>query len=103
MLTVGGVGEKQAVVDGHTAVREYLSLTISVAHDIVDGAPGARFARRLIELIESGHGLGDVTATVASLRQPGLPLSISQVARARRPSAEERTALRHIGAFQDPL
>lgn len=42
MLTVGGIGEKQAVVDGHAAVREYLSLTISVDHDIVDGAPAAR-------------------------------------------------------------
>jgi pyruvate/2-oxoglutarate dehydrogenase complex dihydrolipoamide acyltransferase (E2) component len=60
MVTVGGIGEKQVVVDGHTAVREYLSLTISVDHDIVDGAPAARFARRLKELIESGYGLGDV-------------------------------------------
>jgi pyruvate/2-oxoglutarate dehydrogenase complex dihydrolipoamide acyltransferase (E2) component len=62
MLTVGGIGEKQVVVDGHTAVREYLSLTISVDHDLVDGAPAARFTRRLKELIESGYGLGDSTA-----------------------------------------
>ncbi len=61
MVTVGGIGEKQAVVDGHSAVREYLSLTISVDHDIVDGAPAARFARRLTELIESGYGLAEVT------------------------------------------
>ncbi len=56
----GGIGEKQVMGDGHTAVREYLSLTISVDHDIVDGAPAARFARRLKELIESGYGLGDL-------------------------------------------
>jgi pyruvate/2-oxoglutarate dehydrogenase complex dihydrolipoamide acyltransferase (E2) component len=62
MLTVGGIGEKQVVVDGHTAVREYLSLTISVDHDLVDGAPAARFTGRLKELIESGYGLGDSTA-----------------------------------------
>jgi hypothetical protein len=62
MLTVGGIGEKQVVVDGHAVVREYLSLTISVDHDIVDGAPAARFTRRLKELIESGYGLGDSTA-----------------------------------------
>jgi hypothetical protein len=62
MLTVGGIGEKQAVVDGHAVVREYLSLTISVDHDLVDGAPAARFTRRLKELIESGYGLGDSTA-----------------------------------------
>lgn len=57
MLTVGGIGEKQALVDGHHVVREYLSLTISIDHDLVDGAPAARFAQRLKELIESGYGL----------------------------------------------
>ena len=61
MVTVGGIGEKHAVVDGHTAVREYLSLTISFDHDLVDGAPAARFTRRLKELIESGYGLDDST------------------------------------------
>jgi hypothetical protein len=61
MLTVGGIGEKPVVVDGHAAVREYLSLTISFDHDIVDGAPAARFTRRLKKLIESGYGLGDAT------------------------------------------
>lgn len=60
-LTVGGIGEKPVAVDGHTAVREYLSLTISVDHDLVDGAPAARFARRLKELIESGYGLAEVS------------------------------------------
>jgi pyruvate/2-oxoglutarate dehydrogenase complex dihydrolipoamide acyltransferase (E2) component len=64
MLTVGGIGEKQSIVDGQVATRDYLSLTISVDHNIVDGAPAARFTRRLKELIESGYGLGDVTATV---------------------------------------
>ena len=69
MLTVGGIGEKQVAVDGQTATREYLSLTISVDHEIVDGAPTVRFVRRLKELIESGYGLdglGSVTATVES-------------------------------------
>jgi pyruvate/2-oxoglutarate dehydrogenase complex dihydrolipoamide acyltransferase (E2) component len=62
MLTVGGIGEKQAVVDGHAATREYLSLTISFDHSIVDGAPAARFTRQLKSLIESGYGLDDATA-----------------------------------------
>jgi hypothetical protein len=38
MMTVGGIGEKPCVVDGHIAMREYLSLTISFDHDIIDGA-----------------------------------------------------------------
>jgi pyruvate/2-oxoglutarate dehydrogenase complex dihydrolipoamide acyltransferase (E2) component len=57
MITVGGIGERRAVIDGQTTVQEYLCLTVSVDHDIVDGAPAARFTARLKELIESGHGL----------------------------------------------
>jgi pyruvate/2-oxoglutarate dehydrogenase complex dihydrolipoamide acyltransferase (E2) component len=59
MITMGGIGEKPGVVDGQIAIREYLSLTISFDHDIVDGAPAARFTERLKELIESGFGLLD--------------------------------------------
>ena len=59
MMTVGGIGAKPAVVDGQIATRDYLNLTISFDHDIIDGAPAARFTRRLKELIESGNGLFD--------------------------------------------
>jgi pyruvate/2-oxoglutarate dehydrogenase complex dihydrolipoamide acyltransferase (E2) component len=61
MMTVGGIGEKPVIVDGHIAMRDYLSLTISFDHDIIDWAPAARFTRRLKELIESGYGLPDST------------------------------------------
>jgi pyruvate/2-oxoglutarate dehydrogenase complex dihydrolipoamide acyltransferase (E2) component len=56
-LMVGGITEKPGVVDGRIEIREYLDLTINVDHDIVDGAPAARFARELIGLIEGGYGL----------------------------------------------
>jgi pyruvate/2-oxoglutarate dehydrogenase complex dihydrolipoamide acyltransferase (E2) component len=58
-VTVGGIGEKPGVVDGQIAIKDYLSLTISFDHDIIDGAPAARFTQRLKELIESGYGLFD--------------------------------------------
>ncbi len=61
MMTVGGIGEKPVIVDGHIAMRDYLSLTISFDHDIIDGAPAARFTKWLKELIESGYGFGDTT------------------------------------------
>jgi pyruvate/2-oxoglutarate dehydrogenase complex dihydrolipoamide acyltransferase (E2) component len=61
LITVGGIGEKPGVVDGQIAIRDYLSLTISFDHDIIDGAPAARFTQRLKELIESGYGLDDST------------------------------------------
>jgi pyruvate/2-oxoglutarate dehydrogenase complex dihydrolipoamide acyltransferase (E2) component len=56
-VTVGGIAEKPGVYDGQIAIREYLCLTISFDHNVVDGAPAARFARRFRELIERGHGL----------------------------------------------
>ena len=60
-MTVGGIGEKQTVVDGQIVTRDYLNLTISFDHDIIDGAPAVRFTERLKELIESGFGLFDST------------------------------------------
>ncbi len=56
-ITLGGISEKPGVVDGRIEIREYLSMTISVDHNIIDGAPAARFTMRLKELIESGYGL----------------------------------------------
>jgi pyruvate/2-oxoglutarate dehydrogenase complex dihydrolipoamide acyltransferase (E2) component len=61
-LTVGGIAQKPGVVEGRIEIREYLSLTITFDHDIVDGAPAARFAQRLKELLESGFGLDSLAA-----------------------------------------
>ncbi len=63
-ITVGGIGEKPVLIDGHPALRDFLSLTISFDHDIIDGAPAARFTARLKELIESGYGLPNSTIEV---------------------------------------
>jgi pyruvate/2-oxoglutarate dehydrogenase complex dihydrolipoamide acyltransferase (E2) component len=57
-ITVGGRGVKRGVVDVSIAIRDYLSLTISFDHEMIDGAPAARFTGRLKDLIESGYGLG---------------------------------------------
>ncbi len=58
-ITLGGIGEKPIVIDGRLETREYLNVTISMDHNIIDGAPATRFALRLKELIESGYGLID--------------------------------------------
>jgi pyruvate/2-oxoglutarate dehydrogenase complex dihydrolipoamide acyltransferase (E2) component len=58
-LTLGGIGEKPGVVDQRIEVRKYLSVTISFDHDVIDGAPAARFIQRLKKLIESGYGLDE--------------------------------------------
>jgi pyruvate/2-oxoglutarate dehydrogenase complex dihydrolipoamide acyltransferase (E2) component len=56
-VTVGGIGKKPGVVDGRIEIREYLCLTLSFDHDIIDGAPAARFTRRLKALLEEGYGM----------------------------------------------
>ena len=58
-LTLGGIGEKPGVIDHRIEVREYLCVTISFDHDVIDGAPAARFTQRLKELIENDYGLCD--------------------------------------------
>jgi hypothetical protein len=58
-LVVGGIACKPAVVDGRIEPREILNLAVAFDHDVVDGAPAARFLRRLLELIESGYGLAE--------------------------------------------
>lgn len=59
VVTLGGIAKKPVVVDGQVAIREMMSMTVSFNHDIVDGAPAARFADHFKDLIESSYGLGD--------------------------------------------
>ncbi len=56
-LTVGGIAEKPVLVDGEVEPREYLNITVTLDHDVVDGAPAARFVERLKELIESAQAI----------------------------------------------
>jgi pyruvate/2-oxoglutarate dehydrogenase complex dihydrolipoamide acyltransferase (E2) component len=56
-LVVGGTVRKPVEVEDRVEPREILDLTIEFDHDVIDGAPAARFTRKLVELIESGCGL----------------------------------------------
>ena len=56
-ITLGGIGCRQVLVDGAPQDREFLCVTVSLDHAIVDGAPAARFAARFRELLESAQGL----------------------------------------------
>ena len=78
-ITVGGIGPKREDVDGQTALREYLSLTVSFDHNLVDGAPAARFTERFKELIESGYGLTlDEVAIAEPIARQRVPEAIAQ-------------------------
>ena len=47
MVAVGGIVERPQLVGGQLEAREHLCLTLSVDHDLVDGAPAARFVAAL--------------------------------------------------------
>lgn len=59
-LIVGSTVWKPAVVEGRIEPRQILNLTVVFDHHVIDGAPAARFTRRLLELIESGDGLDEI-------------------------------------------
>jgi pyruvate/2-oxoglutarate dehydrogenase complex dihydrolipoamide acyltransferase (E2) component len=71
-LVIGGIGRKPGVVDGlngldgpngpdgHIAIREYLCVTIAFNHEVIDGAPAARFTECFIDLVEGAYGLHDL-------------------------------------------
>lgn len=68
-VTVGGMSERPRVVDGAIRPRDVLDLTISADHNVVDGAPAARFAASLRDLIESAELLPDRDQSAGSAPQ----------------------------------
>jgi pyruvate/2-oxoglutarate dehydrogenase complex dihydrolipoamide acyltransferase (E2) component len=51
-FAIGSIVKKPGVINSRIKIREYLSLTICINHDLVDGAPAARFVTRLRQRIE---------------------------------------------------
>jgi len=56
---VGGIARKPGIYKDKIEPREYLNVTLDFDHDIVDGAPAARFAQQFSELVESGNVLNE--------------------------------------------
>lgn len=59
ILAVGRIADRVVPVDGQPAVRPMMMMTLSCDHRVVDGARGAQFLERLVELIEDPLGLLD--------------------------------------------
>jgi hypothetical protein len=74
LLIVGGITRKPAVIEEGVEPRHLLNLTVAFDHDVVDGAPAARFVQRLVELIEGGYRL-DAAVPDASAWAAGAPQS----------------------------
>ncbi len=72
LITVGGINEKTVEIDGNLVSREHLCLTGSFDHNIVDGAPAARFMKQFTDLINSGIILQqDIGIDVIRKTKPG--------------------------------
>jgi pyruvate dehydrogenase E2 component (dihydrolipoamide acetyltransferase) len=55
ILGVGRIKPRPAVVDGEVCVRQTVWLSLTFDHRLVDGAPAARFLRRVKQFIEEPY------------------------------------------------
>jgi pyruvate/2-oxoglutarate dehydrogenase complex dihydrolipoamide acyltransferase (E2) component len=62
IVAVGAIAKRPGVVNDQIVIREYVGLTVLFDHDVTDGAPVARFIRRLQELMAYGYGLREASA-----------------------------------------
>lgn len=58
-VTIGGISSRLVLLDGEPKEREYLCLTVSLDHDIIDGLAGARFVRTFLDHVTSGRSLDE--------------------------------------------
>lgn len=58
-VVVGGIASRAAAQAGESGPREVLCLTVSANHEVVDGAPLARFVHHLARQVESAKFLGE--------------------------------------------
>lgn len=52
-ITIGGIKQAQGYLNNKLVTQEYLCLTISFDHNIIDGAPASRFIRHLLKYLEN--------------------------------------------------
>jgi len=54
LVTVGSIVRRVVEHEGRFETREHLCLTVSFDHEIIDGAPAARFMNQFVETVRSG-------------------------------------------------
>ena len=60
-VTIGGISTRPRLVAGQLVDQEIAHLTLTFDHDVIDGAPAARFATRLLEVLADGESLRALT------------------------------------------
>jgi len=56
-VVVGGISSSPVLVDGHIQTHDLLDLTVTIDHNVVDGAPATRFAADLRQLMHRAAAL----------------------------------------------
>jgi pyruvate/2-oxoglutarate dehydrogenase complex dihydrolipoamide acyltransferase (E2) component len=56
-FALGSIIKKTGVIKDKIEIREFIEITILIDHDVVDGAPAARFVSKLKDYIENGYDL----------------------------------------------
>ncbi len=64
LVVVGGLSRRPRVIDEEIMIRDVLDVTVTIDHNVVDGAPATRFGAELRSLLES-------TAVLASAPRRG--------------------------------
>jgi len=59
-IGVGGISRKPGVYEDQIAIREFLDMTVSIDHDVVDGAPAARFVESFRSRLSSADEMRSV-------------------------------------------
>jgi pyruvate/2-oxoglutarate dehydrogenase complex dihydrolipoamide acyltransferase (E2) component len=59
-VAVGSIARRPVLRDGIVEEREQLCLTLSFNHDLIDGAPAARFAKEFVNELSSGRELQSI-------------------------------------------
>lgn len=75
-IVVGGIAARPRAAPDAAAPREVLCLTVSANHEVVDGAPLARFVGTLAGLVEGADGLAEAVdaGPPAAGAAPGSPM-----------------------------
>ena len=60
-VVVGGISTSPVEVDGHIETLDLLDLTVTIDHNVVDGAPATRFAADLRQIMQRAVVLASAT------------------------------------------
>jgi pyruvate/2-oxoglutarate dehydrogenase complex dihydrolipoamide acyltransferase (E2) component len=73
LVVVGGLSKRPRAIDEHIVVRDILDLTVTIDHNVVDGAPATRFGADLRSLLESAAALAPASPPNASFGSQHVP------------------------------